>query len=103
VDEFEIGGFTKVPSVKVKPWRVAECPIAMECRLYQVVHHGAGPQSANYVIGEVVYFHVQEALLTEGRVDPVKLAPIGRLAGPFYTHVTPESILRLPRPTGPSR
>jgi flavin reductase (DIM6/NTAB) family NADH-FMN oxidoreductase RutF len=103
VDEFEIGGFTKVPSVKVKPWRAAECPIAMECRLFQVVHHGTGPHSANYVIGEIVYFHVHEAVLAEGRVDPARLAPIGRLGGPYYAHVTPETIIRLPRPTAPAR
>jgi len=103
VDEFEIGGFTKVPSLRVKPWRAAECPVAMECRLFQVVRHGAGPHAANYVIGEILYFHIHEAVLSEGRVDPIRLMPIGRLGGPFYTHVTAESIFRLPRPTAPAR
>jgi len=54
VDEFEMAGFTKAPSAKVKPWRAAECPIAMECRLFQIVRHGEGPFGAHYVIGEVV-------------------------------------------------
>lgn len=101
VDEFEIGEFTKVPSVKVRPWRAAECPIALECRLYQVVRHGSGPRAANYVIGEVLYLHIDEAVLVDGRVDPARLGPIGRLGGPFYTHVTSESILRMNRPTSP--
>lgn len=102
-DEFVEAGFTKAPSVKVKPWRAAECPIALECRLYRIVEHGAGPYHANYVIGEVVYFHVAESLLTEkGRVDATRLDAIARLGGPNYTRVTPDSVFSMPRPAPPA-
>jgi len=104
VDEFVEAAFTKAPSVKVKPWRAAECPVAMECRLFKIVEHGSGPLRANYVIGEVVYFHIAEALLNGLRVDSAALDAIGRLGGPMYTHVTKESVFNLPRPqlpTGP--
>lgn len=103
VDEFVEAGFNKVPSVRVKPWRAAECPIAMECRLFRIVEHGDGPYHANYVIGEVLYFHVAEALLAGGRLDVGKLDPIARLAGAGYTRVTPESTFALPRPAVPRR
>jgi flavin reductase (DIM6/NTAB) family NADH-FMN oxidoreductase RutF len=98
VDEFEVAGFTKVPSVRVKPWRAAECPIAMECKLFRVVEHGAGPYHANYVIGEVVLLHLAESVLTNGRVDFAKLDVIARLGGPNYTRVTPESMFSMTRP-----
>lgn len=101
VDEFVETGFTKVASKRVKPWRVAECPVAMECRLFQIVEHGAGPLRANYVIGEVVYMHVLESLFVNGRIDPVALDAIGRLGGPMYTHVTKESVFHLARPVLP--
>lgn len=101
VDEFEAAGFTKAPSVRVKPFRAAECPIAMECRLFQIVEHGAGPLRANYVIGEVVYFHIDESLLNGLRVDSSAIDAIGRLGGPHYTRVTRESVFTLPRPTAP--
>jgi flavin reductase (DIM6/NTAB) family NADH-FMN oxidoreductase RutF len=101
VSEFEMAGFTKAPSVKVKPWRAAECPVAMECRLFQIVEHGSGPLRANYVIGEVVYFHIAESLFVNGRIDSGALDAIGRLGGPLYTHVTKESVFNLPRPTLP--
>lgn len=102
VDEFEQAGFTKAPSHLVKPWRAAECPIAMECRLFQIVQHGDGPYRANYVIGEVVYFHVEESLMTRAlRVDSTALDAIGRLGGPNYTRVTPESVFAMPRPGAP--
>jgi len=98
VDEFVEAGFTKVPSRKVKPWRVAECPVAMECELFQIVEHGSGPLRANYVIGEVVYFHIAESLFVNGRIDYGALDAIGRLGGPLYTHVTKESVFHLARP-----
>jgi flavin reductase (DIM6/NTAB) family NADH-FMN oxidoreductase RutF len=103
VDEFEAAGFTKAPSVRVKPWRAAECPIAMECRLFQILVHGEGPLRANYVIGEVVLFHISEAVLVGGRVDAAKLGAIARLGGANYTRVTPESMFGMPRPTLPTK
>ena len=103
VDEFVEAGFTKVASARVKPWRAAECPVAMECRLFQIVEHGEGPYRANYVIGEVVYMHVDERLYVNGRIDPTVLSPIGRLGGPLYTHVTKESVFNMPRPVLPAK
>jgi flavin reductase (DIM6/NTAB) family NADH-FMN oxidoreductase RutF len=102
IDEFEAAGFTKAPSVRVKPWRAAECPIAMECRLHQIIEHGTGPYHANYVIGEVVYMQIAERVLSGDRVDAAKLDAIARLGGPNYTRVTRDSIFSLPRPTYPA-
>jgi flavin reductase (DIM6/NTAB) family NADH-FMN oxidoreductase RutF len=101
VDEFEMAGFTKAPSLKVKPWRAAECPIAMECRLHQIVKHGEGPFGAHYVIGEVVLFHVAESLLSGFRVDSASIDAIARLGGPNYTRVTKETVFAMPRPALP--
>ncbi len=103
VDEFEAAGFTKAPSVRVKPWRAVECPIAMECRLFRILEHGSGPYRANYVIGEVLLFHVAAAVLAGGRVDAAKLDAIARLGGPNYTRVTPDSIFGMPRPAPPTK
>ena len=36
-DEFELAGLTKAPSVLVKPFRVAEAPINLECRTWKVI------------------------------------------------------------------
>ena len=101
VDEFVEAGFTKVASVRVKPWRAAECPVALECKLFKIVEHGEGPYHGNYVIGEVVYFHIAESVLTGSRVDAAKLDVIARLGGPHYTRVTRESIFSMGRPVLP--
>jgi flavin reductase (DIM6/NTAB) family NADH-FMN oxidoreductase RutF len=101
VSEFEQVGLTRAPSVYVQPPRVAESPIAMECKLFQVVAHGAGPVAANYVIGEVLCFHIAETLLTpEGIVDNLVADYIGRMGESWYVRATPEAMFRLERPTG---
>jgi flavin reductase (DIM6/NTAB) family NADH-FMN oxidoreductase RutF len=101
VSEFEQVGLTRAPSLYVQPPRVAESPIAMECKLFQVVSHGAGPVAANYVIGEVLCFHIAETLLTpEGVVDNLVADYIGRMGESWYVRATPEAMFRLQRPAG---
>jgi flavin reductase (DIM6/NTAB) family NADH-FMN oxidoreductase RutF len=78
--EVELTGLATIPSLKVKPPRIAESPVHMECRVIQVVPIGNGPTSANLVIGEVLVLHIDDGVLdADGRVDPRKLQTIGRL------------------------
>jgi len=92
VDEFELTGLTPLASVKVKAPRVAESPIHLECRLERVVELGR----TDFVIGQVVWAHVRDDVLSDGRVDPVKLRPVGRLGGDYYSVV--RDVIALPRP-----
>lgn len=86
VNEFEIAGLTEAPSSVVKPPRVKESPIHLECIRYQIVDVGEGDVgSASIVIGEVVHIHISdEVLLPNYRIDTRALDPVGRLAGPNY-------------------
>jgi len=88
VNEIAKAGFTAVPSRKVRPPRIAEAPIAMECRLMQILEVGDRPY--HLVIGEVVYFHYHEGIVNERfHVDIGQVNPIGRLAGKGgYTRIT---------------
>jgi flavin reductase (DIM6/NTAB) family NADH-FMN oxidoreductase RutF len=101
VSEFEKAGFTPMPSVKVKPGRVAESPLHLECRLYRIVHHGEGPLSGNYIIGEVVYFHVAERVLAGDEVDDRRIDAIARMGGDWYSRAHPPAMFELPRPPQP--
>jgi flavin reductase (DIM6/NTAB) family NADH-FMN oxidoreductase RutF len=85
VDEFSASGLTPVPSEVVKPPRVKESPVSMECRLIQVVELGQLPLSGNLVIGEIVRFHVDDAIVSDFRIDPDKLLAVGRMGGIAYT------------------
>ncbi len=98
VSEWEKNGLTMAPAVKVRPAHVAESLMAMECKLYQVVHHGDGVGSANYVIGEVVYFHIAKSIMKDGHIDPTLVDYVGRMGGRWYTRATPEAMFELKRP-----
>jgi flavin reductase (DIM6/NTAB) family NADH-FMN oxidoreductase RutF len=85
-NEFEVSGLTPAPSRIVKPPRVKESPINMECKLHQVVPIGPQqPGGGALVIGEIVMFHVADDMYEEGRINIHKLKPLGRLAGTEYT------------------
>jgi flavin reductase (DIM6/NTAB) family NADH-FMN oxidoreductase RutF len=99
VSEWDEAGFTKGATELVKPARVLESPLAMECKLFQIVKHGPGPLSANYIIGEVVRYWIDEALLDEtGKVDATRVDYIARMSGDWYTRAQPEAMFELARP-----
>ena len=81
-NEFEIAGLTALPGVRVRAPRVKESPIQLECTLNAVQEIGQRPNTL--VIGEVVYIHIRDDLVHEGRIDFAKLRPLGRLAGDLY-------------------
>jgi flavin reductase (DIM6/NTAB) family NADH-FMN oxidoreductase RutF len=98
VSDWEKSGLTQAPAVIVRPAHVAESLMAMECKLYQIVQHGDDVGSANYVIGEVVYFHIAKSIMHEGRIDPTKVDYVGRMGGQWYTRATSEAMFELKRP-----
>ncbi|WP_257347470.1 flavin reductase family protein [Pseudalkalibacillus decolorationis] len=80
VNEFEAADLTPIASEVVKPKRVKEAPIHMECKLHQVIPLG----SDHLVIGEMVRYHIHEDYyLGNYKVDLEKLRPLGRLAGNY--------------------
>ncbi|TLS35597.1 flavin reductase family protein [Pseudalkalibacillus caeni] len=80
VNEFEAANLTPIDSSIVKPKRVKESPIQMECKLNQIIQLGTD----HLVIGEMVLYHIEEDYyLGNYKVDFEKLRPLGRLAGNY--------------------
>ena len=94
INEWEMSGLTPVDSDVVKVQRVKECLASFECRLFEVVAHGDGPGSANYVIGEVVKIHAQQAALDDLENFPA----VSRLGGPHYLDLGSLKRFSLERP-----
>lgn len=100
VDEFKVTGLTAAPCVRVRPPRVAESPINLECRVTQIVDLGDAPGAGSVVIGRVVYAHIQdEVLMGTDKINLERLRPIARLAGSAYARVT--DIFEMERPLKP--
>ena len=85
IDEFEVSGLTPIPSDLVKAPRVAESHINMECRLLYTIEMSGFVNGGNLVLGEVVRFHIDDAYVSNFRIDQDKLRAIGRMAGNTYT------------------
>lgn len=93
-DEFGWAKLGKLDSVAVKPPRVEGAGAALECRVIDIISKGNG----NMVFGEVLMVHVHEGVLTDGRVDPHALDPVGRMGGSTYTRAASD-LFELKRPT----
>ena len=97
-DEFEIAGLAKAPCRLVKPPRVAASPVALECRLFQIVALPDDHGNANdwLVIGRVVGIHIDENFIRDGRLDTAAMKPIARLG--YSEYATIDETWRMRRP-----
>ena len=91
-NEFEVAGFTPAPSERVAPPYVRESPLQLECRLHREVPLG----NSFLMVGEVVFARVSDDVLTDGKVDALKLLPVGRLGGENYSLL--REVVKEPRP-----
>ncbi|MDH3473765.1 MAG: flavin reductase family protein [Rhodospirillales bacterium] len=97
-NEFEVAGLTPAPSRLVKPPRVKESPVHMECRYLQTVElPSRDAKSLNKVVfGKVVGIHIDDGIIKDGLVDLAAIKPIARLGYMDYTVV--ETIFTMQRP-----
>jgi flavin reductase (DIM6/NTAB) family NADH-FMN oxidoreductase RutF len=87
--EFDFAGITPLPSIKIKPPRVGECLITMECELTHHYHLEQHKNGGSYVIfGKIVMFHFDDSvLLDDYKVNLETYRPISRLAGSGYARL----------------
>jgi flavin reductase (DIM6/NTAB) family NADH-FMN oxidoreductase RutF len=83
ISEVDLANFSLSPSERVAPGRIAEAPVAMECRRYVTLQ--PGPERY-IVLGEVLMLHIRDGIVDPGslRIDRDAYAPIGRLFGGGY-------------------
>ncbi len=97
VSEFEVAGLTPIPADLVPAPRIAEAPVAMECQLRHLITNGH-VHPTQVLIGEILRWHVREDVtIEEGKyIDPVRLKPVGRLAGNAYCRT--QDVFEMQRP-----
>ena len=98
VDELELAGLNTEESVLVKPPRVKETPIHMECEFFQEIKLPCTLKDSinTTIIGKVLGIHIKEEVLTDGIIDLSKIKPIARLGYNQYTSV--DNIFTMTRP-----
>jgi len=99
VNEFTKAGFTEVASSKVRPPRVGEAPVALECTVEQVIPTGQEGGAGNLVIARVVAIHIRPEYLDEqGRLDTRKLDLVARMGGNWYCRANGDALFEIPKP-----
>jgi len=99
INEFVKAGLTPLPAVKVKPFRVKESPVHLECKVLEVKHTGTGGGSGNLVICEIIHMHINEDILNlEGRIDQQKIDTVGRMGGNWYCRAHGDALFEIPQP-----
>ncbi len=85
VSEVDLLGLETLPSLSVKPPRLAGSRVQFECRLEQIPQFGDAPN--HLVIGRVVAMHVGQGLAVGGKIDPKAYGPIARIGGRNYVRL----------------
>jgi flavin reductase (DIM6/NTAB) family NADH-FMN oxidoreductase RutF len=99
VDEFTKAGFTKLPSEKVKPFRVAESPVQLECKVRDIIETGTEAGAGNLVICEVLVMHINDEVLNEKKqIDPHKIDLVARMGADFYCRASGTAVFEVAKP-----
>jgi flavin reductase (DIM6/NTAB) family NADH-FMN oxidoreductase RutF len=98
-NEFIKAGFTALPSELVKPPRVAESPIQLECIVQEVITLGESAGAGNLVLALIKKIHISEAVMdSQHNIDQAKLDLVARLGGDWYARITEENLFKVEKP-----
>lgn len=99
VNEFDKSGFTPIKSDLVRPFRVKESPVQMECKVLQIIETGNEGSAGNLIICEVLKFHFHENIFDEKfQVDPNKIDLVGRMGRDYYVRASGNAVFTLQKP-----
>lgn len=99
VNEFIKSGFTPVKSEKVKPFRVKEAPIQMECEVIEVKELGDQGGAGNLVICKILKMHIASHVLNENQmIDQQKIDLVARMGGDWYCRTDKNSMFEITKP-----
>ncbi len=98
-NEFLKAGLTEEPSLTIKPPRVKESPVQLECVVNQIISLGNEGGSGNLVICEIKLFHVNvDVLNAVGKIDQEKIDLVARLGGDWYARAHGNALFEVPKP-----
>lgn len=99
VDEFVKSGLTPIDSELIKPARVKESPVQLECKVKEVVELGDEGGSGNLIICEILRMHIDDDVLDEnGEIDQTKIDLVGRMGGDYYVRAHGDALFTVPKP-----
>lgn len=99
MNEFIKAGFTPLASEIVKPFRVKESPVQMECKVLEIKETGLEGGAANLIICEILLMHISDSVLDEsGKIDPDKIDLVARMGGDLYCRASGKALFQVAKP-----
>jgi flavin reductase (DIM6/NTAB) family NADH-FMN oxidoreductase RutF len=99
VNEFVKAGFTPIASELVKPFRVKESPVQMECKVNDVIALGDKGGAGNLVICEIVRIHISEDVLNaDNQIDTKKIDLVARMGDNWYCRANGDALFEVQKP-----
>lgn len=99
VNEFVKAGFTAEESVMVKPFRVKESPVQLECKVKDIIYTGTEGGAGNLIVCEILLVHIHENILDEqGKIDQHKIDLVGRLGADWYVRASGNALFEVAKP-----
>ena len=99
VDEFIKSGFTPIASETIKPFRVKESPVQMECEVFNVMELGDGGGAGNLIMCKIKKIHIQNDILDDNNmIDQHKIDLVSRMGGNWYCRSDKNSMFEIVKP-----
>ena len=99
IDEFVKSGLTPLKAELIKPFRVKEAPVQMECEVIEIRELGPSGGAGNLVICKILKMHIAEELLNnEKMIDQEKIDLVARLGGDWYCRTDSNSMFEIKKP-----
>jgi flavin reductase (DIM6/NTAB) family NADH-FMN oxidoreductase RutF len=99
VNEFEKAGLTGIKSELIKPLRVKESPVQLECKVNQIIELGTEGGAGNLVICEILLIHIEENILNANKgIDPNKIDLVARMGGNYYCRASGDALFEIAKP-----
>ncbi len=95
VNEFTKAGFTAIPSDLIRPMRVMESPVQLECKVFEIKEIG----NCNLVFCEIVKIHIDENVLDANKkIDQQKIDLVARMGGNWYCRANGDALFEIEKP-----
>ncbi len=99
VNEFVKAGFTAEASKMVKPFRVKESPVQLECKVKDIIYTGTEGGAGNLIVCEILLVHINENILdANGKIDQHKIDLVGRLGADWYVRASGDALFEVAKP-----
>lgn len=99
INEFIKSGFTPIKSEVVKPFRVKESPVQLECKVFNVIELGETGGAGNLILCKILRIHIDENILDKNSmIDQKKIDLVSRMGGNWYCRADENSMFEITKP-----